>query len=234
MSVTPFYTDFSEFTTGTFLPKTGWESGDANKNLWQIYNSGGYAVLYCGLSADTIVRDSGEENHRVKARLKTSTSSNNSISGVCARWVDATHYATLELVRHNGGIGGVAEPENKYSIAIRNGIGHYETVVPADIQWETFYDVELQMIGPRILCFVDGDVVLDKIMNSTEQAAIAGGTKCGPINFAGNANFDSLEITDPTAVAWSHWTGSIEEPLSMPMIWNGTAEVPVGGVEITT
>lgn len=228
-----WWTEEFDYSTGAFLPRTGYEASN-DDNLWNIYNDGSIKVLYSNFGQHYVVRDTASEDHRVEANYKTSTSSNTSIGGVVARVKDATHYLGFELVRHNGGVGGVETPENKYVFFVRDGSTHYEYTVAADIQWETFYDIVLDVAGDRVKVLVDDVVLFDQILSPAELAVVAGGTKCGAINFAGNANYNTLSAgPSQIALVWSEWDGSTEIPLTLEGIWDGSVVGPAGVITIT-
>jgi hypothetical protein len=191
-----------------FLPRSGWVSDIADSSV-RVYrgtygagpwNGTTQGVLY--MTADGhVVRDTGSVDHKIESEWKLG--SGNQVGGVIAKRVDATRYLGMEPILTSAGFPN--GPEDAVSLYVRDGGTHYEYKVNGmGFTAESVHQLALEYIDGRVKGWVDGVLLFDQDLTTTEDAVVASGTFAGAVNFAGSGNFNDLEAS-AAGVAGS-WT----------------------------
>lgn len=203
-----FNSDFNPYSTGNFLPQTGWAANDwddgaATPNtVWTI--AGGVGARYMvgggsGLTdASHIHYDTGTDYHEVEAEVRLVGM--NSVGGVMLAGhssVGVLIYLGFELVVQDGSVGG-GSPENKYVVYYRNDATHdeFHEVTGAGLSSTGLYVLTLRhYFGGLVSAWLDGVQVLDDYaLSAPQKSAIASHTRAGLIKYANSVQFERVSV----------------------------------------
>jgi hypothetical protein len=224
------YEDFSSLTAGNFLPRTGWVSNEwddgstSPSNRWQVVTGGLDKYLTVNSVGGGGIADNAShvhyntlaEDHEVTALVRLSGM--NTVGGVMAAGSSDTGeeltYIGFEMVVQDGSVGG-GSAENKIVVYYRDGATHDEFYEQNSFGLSTTgtYEMRLRVVEGRVSAWFDGvQVLAPTALTGPQQSSLDGHTRAGPIEYAGQTEFEWVRIstfaTIGAAAGAISWVGS--------------------------
>ena len=199
--------DFATEPGGAFLPRTGWvctdwdDGGTTATTGWQVNDPGDYLVQTAagasGEGASHVHYDTGSDGHEVEALvyLDQGAGGYHSVAGVMAAGRSDTEqliYIGYELVI----VDSPGTPENKEVLYFRSGAAHDEYHAVTSAGLAAAATTGCGCASPKASCsaYRDGVLFHTSTLTAPQIAALAGHTRCGPIEYSGPDRFRDISI----------------------------------------